>query len=139
LIQINVAAVKKAQGMRGYSAWLSLLGTSLDDSHVGAEMTGKGIITSAQEAIAAAGKSAAEGAKALAGEVANAAATARAASTAAAGVVLDKVATAIEAKKPSSRAKKKAAKRGAAKKHAAPKKNANTKKASHKTAKKKRI
>jgi hypothetical protein len=63
-------------------------------------MTSKGIITSAQEAIVAAGKSAAEGAKALAGEVANAAATAKAASTAAAGVVLDKVATAIEAKRP---------------------------------------
>ena len=52
-------------------------------------MTSKGIKTSAQGAIVAAGKSAAEGAKAL-----------RAASTAAAGVVLDKVATAIEAKKP---------------------------------------
>ena len=58
-------------------------------------MTSKGIITSAQETIVAAGKSAAEGAKALAGEVANAAATAAATATAAAGVVLDKVATAI--------------------------------------------
>jgi hypothetical protein len=52
-------------------------------------MTNKGIITSAQETIVAAGKSAAEGAKALAGEVANAAATAaataKAATTAAAG------------------------------------------------------
>ena len=63
-------------------------------------MTSKGIITSAQEAIVAVGKSAAEGAKALAGEVANAAATAKAASTTAASVVLDKVATAIEAKRP---------------------------------------
>ena len=52
-------------------------------------MTSKGIKTSAQGAIIAAGKSAAEGAKAL-----------RAASTAAAGVVLDKVATAIEANVP---------------------------------------
>ena len=68
-------------------------------------MTSKGIITSAQETVIAAGKSAAEGAKALAGEVANAAAkaaaTAKAATTAAAGVVLDKVATTIEARKPS--------------------------------------
>ena len=39
----------------------------------------------------------------LAGEVANAAATAKAATTAAAGVVLDKVTTAIEASKPGSR------------------------------------
>src|ERR1039458_3356643 len=68
-------------------------------------MTSKGIMTSAQETVIAAGKSAAEGAKALAGEVANAAATAaataKAATTAAAGVVLDKVATTIEARKPS--------------------------------------
>ena len=63
-------------------------------------MTSKGIITSAQDAIVAAGKSAADGAKALAGEVATAATTARAASTTAASVVLDKVAAAIEAKKP---------------------------------------
>ncbi len=40
-------------------------------------MTNKGIITSAQETVVAAGKSAAEGAKALAAEVANAAATAK--------------------------------------------------------------
>jgi adenylate kinase len=94
-------------------------------------------IPSAQETVVAAGKSAAEGAKALAGEVANAAATA--AATATTGVVLDKVATAIEVKKPSSRTKKKVAKRVAAKKRAAPKKKANTKKASRKAAKKKRI
>jgi hypothetical protein len=61
------------------------------------KMTNKGIITSAQETVVAAGKSAAEGAKAIAGEVANvaatAAATAKAATTAAAGAVLDRVAT----------------------------------------------
>jgi hypothetical protein len=51
-------------------------------------MKKKGIITSAQDVVAA-GKSAAEGAKALAGEVAHAAATA---ATAAADVVLDRVA-----------------------------------------------
>ena len=68
-------------------------------------MTSKGIITSARETVVAAGKSAAEGAKALAGEVANAAvtaaATAKAATMAAANVVLDKVATTIEERKPS--------------------------------------
>jgi hypothetical protein len=47
--------------------------------------------------------------------------------------------TSLEARKSSSRTKKKVAKRVAAKKRAAPKKNANTKKASHKTAKNKRI
>src|ERR1035437_6888109 len=73
---------------------------------------------------------AAQRAKALAGE---------AATTAAASVVLDKVATTIEARKPNSRAKKKVAKRVAAKKRAAPKKKANTKKASRKATKKKRI
>jgi hypothetical protein len=65
-------------------------------------MTSKGLITSAQETVAAAGKGAAEGAKALAGEVANAAATAKAVTTAAVGVVLDKIAKTIEASKPSS-------------------------------------
>jgi hypothetical protein len=68
------------------------------------KMTNKGIITSVQETVVAAGKSAAEGAKALAGEVANtaatAAATAKAATTAAAGAALHKVSTTIEARKP---------------------------------------
>jgi hypothetical protein len=87
-------------------------------------MTSKGIITSAEETVIAAGKSAAQGAKALAGEVANAAAAAtakaKAATTAAAGVV--------DARKPTSGAKKKVAKRVVAKKRPAPKKKANKKK-----------
>src|SRR5215467_2287351 len=126
---------------------LAGMGRSLDDSHAGAcpkrfcPFSGapvtaaagvvldkvataieakKPIITSVQETVVAAGKSAAEEAKWFAGEVADAAATAaataRAASTALVGTVLDKVATVIEARKSSSSAKKKVAKRVAAKK-----------------------
>jgi len=102
-------------------------------------MTRKSIKTSAQETVVAAGKSAAEGTKALAGELAHAAATAAATATAAPGAVWDKVATAIGAKKPSSRTKKKVAKKVASKKRTTPKKKANTKKASRRSAKKKRL
>jgi hypothetical protein len=70
-------------------------------------MASKGIITSAQETVVAAGKSTAEGAKVLAGEVAHVAAmagaTATAAAKAAGGVLLDKVEMAIEASKPGAR------------------------------------
>lgn len=83
-------------------------------------MTRKSIKTSAQKTVVAAGKSAAEGTKILAGEFAHAAAaaaaTAAATATAAPGVVWDKVATAIGAKKPGSRTKKKVAKKVASKK-----------------------
>ena len=105
-------------------------------------MTRKSIKTSAQETVVAAGKSAAEGTKILAGEFAHAAAaaaaTAAATATAAPGVVWDKVATAIRAKRPGSRTKKKVAKKVASKKRATPKKKANIKKASR-SAKKNRL
>ena len=104
-------------------------------------MTRKSIKTSAQETVVAAGKSAAEGTKILAGEFAHAAAeaAATAAATAAPGVVWDKVATAIGAKKPGSRTKKKVAKKVASKKRTTLKKKANIKKASRRSAKKKRL
>jgi hypothetical protein len=106
-------------------------------------MTRKSIKTSAQETVVAAGKSAAEGTKILAGEFAHAAAaaaaTAAATATAAPGVVWDKVATAIGAKKPGSRTKKKVAKKVASKKRATLKKKATLKKASRRSAKKKRL
>lgn len=105
-------------------------------------MTRKRIKTSAQETVVAAGKSAAEGTKILAGEFAHAAAaaaaTAAATATAAPRVVWDKVATAIRAKRPSSRTKKKVAKKVASKKRATLKKKANIKKASR-SAKKNRL
>jgi hypothetical protein len=69
-----------------------------EDRHEGAEMTSKGIIKSAQESVVTVAKSVAEEAKAFAGEVADAGAAAAGAATAAAVVVLDKVATAIEAR-----------------------------------------
>src|SRR5262249_44357333 len=117
----------------------------------GSEMKRKGTIIKARETVLAAGKRAAERTKVLAGEVANAAATAgataKAASTAAANVVLDTVATAIQARAvkganalggegatTSFPAKKKVTKKVAAKKRAAPKKKANTKKKSRKVA-----
>ena len=104
-------------------------------------MTRKGIKTSAQETVVAAGKSAAEGTKTLAGEFAHAAAaaaaaaaaTATAAATAAPGVVWDKVATAMGAKKPGSRTKKKVVKKVASKKRTT------LKKSSRRSAKKKRL
>jgi hypothetical protein len=106
-------------------------------------MTRKRIKTSAQETVVAAGKSAAEGTKILAGEFAHAAAaaaaTAAATATAAPRVVWDKVATAIRAKRPSSRTKKKVAKKVASKKRATLKKKANIKKASRRSAKKNRL
>ena len=110
-------------------------------------MTRKSIKTSAQETVVAAGKSAAEGTKTLAGEFAHAAAaaaataaaTVAATATAAPGVVWDKVATAIGAKKPGSRTKKKVAKKVASKKRTTLKKKANIKKASRRSAKKKRL
>jgi hypothetical protein len=106
-------------------------------------MTRKRIKTSAQETVVAAGKSAAEGTKILAGELAHAAAaaaaTAAATATAAPRVVWDKVATAIRAKRPSSRTKKKVAKKVASKKRATLKKKANIKKASRRSAKKNRL
>jgi hypothetical protein len=109
-------------------------------------MKSKGTITRARETVLAAGKSAAERTKLLAGEVANAAVTAgaraKAASTAAASVVLDTVATTIQARAAkgaialagegattTAPAKKKVTKRVAAKKRAGSKKKANTKKA----------
>ena len=110
-------------------------------------MTRKSIKTSGQETVVAAGKSAAEGTKTLAGEFAHAAAaaaataaaTVAATATAAPGVVWDKVATAIGAKKPGSRTKKKVAKKVASKKRTTLKKKANIKKASRRSAKKKRL
>jgi hypothetical protein len=102
-------------------------------------MTRKRIKTSAQETVVAAGKSAAEGTKILAGEFAHAAAAAAATATAAPRVVWDKVATAIRAKRPSSRTKKKVAKKVASKKRATLKKKANIKKASRRSAKKNRL
>jgi len=102
-------------------------------------MTRKSIKTSVEETVAAAGKSAAEGTKTLAGEFAHAAAAAAATATAAPGVVWDKVATTIGAKKPSSRTKKKVAKKVASKKRPTLKKKANIKKASRRSAKKKRL
>ena len=118
----------------------------------GSEMKGKSTIKKARETVLAAGKSAAQRTKVLAGEVANAAATAgataKAASTAAANVVLDTVATAIQARAVKganalagegtttvSPAKKRVAKRVPAKKRAAPKTKAKKKKASRKPAK----
>ena len=106
-------------------------------------MRRKSIKTSAQETVLAAGKSAAEGTKALAGEFAHtaaaAAATAAATATAAPGVVWDKVATVIGAKKPGSPAKKKVTKKVASKKRKTLKKKASIKKASRRSAKKKRL
>jgi hypothetical protein len=106
-------------------------------------MTRKRIKTSAQETVVAAGKSAAEGTKILAGEFAHAAAAAAATAAATAGaaprVVWDKVATAIRAKRPSSRTKKKVAKKVASRKRATLKKKANIKKASRRSAKKNRL
>jgi hypothetical protein len=103
-------------------------------------MTRKSIKTSAQKTVVAAGKSAAEGTKILAGEFAHAAAaaaaTAAATATAAPGVVWDKVATAIGAKKPGSRTKKKVAKKVTSKKRATLKKKANI---SRRSVKKKRL
>jgi hypothetical protein len=102
-------------------------------------MTRKSIKTSAQETVVAAGKSAAEGTKILAGEFAQAAAAAAATATAAPGVVWDKVATAIGAKKPGSRTEKKVAKKVASKKRATITKKANLKKAARRSTKKKRL
>jgi hypothetical protein len=102
-------------------------------------MTRKSIKTRAQETVVAAAKSAAEGTKTLTGELANAAAAAAATATAAPGVAWDKVATAIGAKKPSSRTKKKVAKKVASKKRTTLKKKANIRKASRSSAKKKRL
>jgi hypothetical protein len=99
-------------------------------------MTRKSIITTAQETVVAAGKTAAEGTKTLVGEFAHAAATTV---TAAPGAVWNKVATAIGAKKPSSRTKEKVAKNVASKKRTTLKKKANIKKASRRSAKKKRL
>ena len=96
-------------------------------------MTRKSIKTSAQETLVAAGKSAAEGTKTLVGELAHAAATT---ATAAPGAVWNKVATAMGAKKPSSRTKKKVV---ASKKRTTLKKKANIKKTSRRSAKKKRL
>jgi hypothetical protein len=96
-------------------------------------MTRKSIITTAQETVVAAGKTAAEGTKTLVGEFAHAAAMTV---TAAPGAVWNKVATAIGAKKPSSRTKKKVAKNVASKKRTTLKKKANKKKASRRSAKK---
>jgi hypothetical protein len=76
-------------------------------------MARKSIITSAQETVVAAGKTAAKGTKTLVGELAHAAATT---ATAAPGAVWNKVTTTIGAKKPSSRTKKKVAKKVASKK-----------------------
>ena len=132
---------------------------SLRGDQGGMEMRSKSIKTSAQETVVVAGKRAAEEAKVFAGEVADAAAAAAATTKAVAGVILNKVVTAIEARttkgakalageaatmaaaggKPRSRAKKKVAERSAAKKRVAPKKKAHTKKASRKAAKKKRV
>jgi len=130
----NAAATASAASAAAAGVVLDKVATAIEAK--------KPLITSVQETVVAAGKIAAEEAKVFAGEVADAAAaaaaTARAASTTVVGAVLGKVATAIEVRKYSSRAKKKVAKRVAAKKRAAPKKNANTKKASHKTAKNKR-
>jgi len=95
-------------------------------------MTRKSIITTAQETVVAAGKTAAEGTKTLVGEFAHAAATTV---TAAPGAVWNKVATAIGAKKPSSRTKEKVAKNVASKKRTTLKKKANIKKASRRSAK----
>jgi CarD family transcriptional regulator len=112
-------------------------------------------LTSVQDTVVAAGKSTA--ARALAGEVAGAAAKAKAAAKTAAGVVMNKVGTAIEVRaakgaravagegttpaatggRASSRAKKKVSKPMAGKKRAAPKKKAGTKRASGKVAKEK--
>ena len=106
-------------------------------------MTRKSIKTRAQETVVAAAKSAAEGTKTLTGELANAAAaaavSAAATATAAPGVAWDKVATAIGAKKPSSRTKKKVAKKVAFKKRTTLKKKANIRRASGSSAKKKRV
>ena len=106
-------------------------------------MTRKSIKTRAQETVVAAAKSAAEGTKTLTGELANAAAaaavSAAATATAAPGVAWDKVATAIGAKKPSSRTKKKVAKKVASKKRITLKRKANIRKASRSSAKKKRL
>jgi hypothetical protein len=119
-------------------------------------MKGKGTIMRARETVVAAGKSAAERTKVLAGDVANAAAnagaTAKAASTAAASVVLDTVATAIQARAVKGAnavggegttttfpARKKVAKSMGAKKRATPKKRTNTKEMSRKAGKKKRV
>jgi hypothetical protein len=113
---------------------------------------------SAQETVTAVGKRAAEEAKLFVGEVADAAAAAAATTKAMAGAILNKVATAIEARaakgaksvavevtttdaegrKPSSRAKEKVTKGAAAKKRVASNKKPNTKKVSGKAAKKKR-
>jgi len=119
----NAAATAAAK-----AATMAAAGVALDKVAT-AIATGKPSITSMQETVVAAGKSAAEGVKALAGEVAGAVAKT--------GVVMGKVAAV--ARKPSSRANKKVAKRVAAKKRAAPKKKAKTKKASRTTTKKKRI
>lgn len=76
------------------------------DKHLTGEqkITSRGIVTSAQESIVAAGKNAAEGAIVLAGGVASgaaaAAATAATTASAAARVVFEKVATALEASIP---------------------------------------
>jgi hypothetical protein len=106
-------------------------------------MTRKSIKARAQETVVAAAKSAAEGTKTLTGELANAAAaaavSAAATATAAPGVVWDKVATAIGAKKPRSRAKKKVAKKVASKKRTTLEKKANIRKASRSSPKKKRL
>ena len=106
-------------------------------------MTRKSIKTRAQETVVAAAKSAAEGTKTLTGELANAAAAAavsgRGYGYGCAGVAWDKVATAIGAKKPRSRTKKKVAKKVASKKRTTLKKKANKRKASRSSAKKKRL
>jgi hypothetical protein len=113
---------------------------------------------SAQKTVIAVGKRAAEEAKVFVGEVADAAAAAAATTRAMAGVIMNKVATAIEVRaakgakslavgvtttdaegrKPRSRAKEKVTKGAAAKKRVAPNKQPNTKKVSRKAAKKKR-
>ena len=69
----------------------------MQSRHGGAEMPSKGK-RSAKETVAAVAKTAAKEAKAFADEVADAAAAAAAPAKVAASVVLDKVATAIEAR-----------------------------------------